>query len=112
MGLLRGSECRGASDFGARTLTRVTSITGAVNTMKCEHCGAELPQGAGTCPACGKEVGLLTKTGDVAERTGEKTVEVGTKVGKGALKLGGKGLSAVGGLAKKAGKKLEETGEK
>lgn len=75
--------------------------------MRCEHCGAELPQGARSCPSCGKEVGLLTKTGDVAERTGEKTVEVGKTVGKGALKLGGKGLSAVGGLAKKAGKKLE-----
>ncbi len=80
--------------------------------MNCEHCGAELAPGAGTCPACGKEQGLLTKTGDVAERTGEATVDVGKKVGKGALRLGGKGLSAVGGLAKKAGKKLEETGEK
>ncbi len=79
--------------------------------MNCEHCGAELPAGAATCPACGKEQGLLTKTGDVAERTGEKTVDVGKKVGKGALKLGGKGLSAVGGLAKKAGKKMEEAGE-
>lgn len=75
--------------------------------MKCEHCGAELPAGAGTCPACGKAVGLMTKTGDVAERTGEKSVEVGKQVGKGALKLGGKGLSAVGGFAKKTGKKLE-----
>lgn len=50
---------------------------------------------------------MMTKTGDLAERTGEKTVEVGTKVGKGALKLGGKGLSAVGGFAKKTGKKLQ-----
>lgn len=79
--------------------------------MNCEHCGAELPQGAKTCPACGTELGLLTKTGDVAERTGEATVDVGKKLGKGALKLGGKGLSAVGGLAKKAGKKAEEVGE-
>lgn len=79
--------------------------------MNCEHCGAELPQGAATCPACGQEVGLLTKTGDVAERTGEKGVEVGKKVGKGALRLGGKALSGVGTLAKKAGKKAEELGE-
>ncbi len=79
--------------------------------MNCEHCGAELPSGAGTCPACGAEVGLLTKTGDVAERTGEKTVDVGKKVGKGALRLGGKALAGVGGLAKKAGKKVEEAGE-
>ncbi len=79
--------------------------------MNCEHCGAELPDAAKTCPACGKEVGMLTRTGDVAERTGEKTVEVGKAVGKGALRLGGKGLSAVGGLAKKAGKKAEEAGE-
>ena len=49
--------------------------------MNCEHCGAELPQGAKTCPACGTELGLLTKTGDVAERTGEATVDVGKKVG-------------------------------
>jgi hypothetical protein len=75
--------------------------------MNCEHCGAELPQAAKTCPACGEEVGFLTKTGDAAERTGEATVDVGKKVGKGALKLGGKGLSAVGGFAKKAGKNLE-----
>jgi zinc-ribbon domain len=75
--------------------------------MNCEHCGAELPQAAKTCPACGKEVGLLTKTGDVAERTGEVTVDVGKKVGKGALKLGGKALTGIGSLSKKAGKKLE-----
>jgi hypothetical protein len=80
--------------------------------LNCGHCGAELPQGAKSCPACGTEVGLLTKTGDVAERTGEKTVEVGKQVGKGALRLGGKALSGVGTLAKKAGKKLEEEGEK
>ncbi len=79
--------------------------------MHCEHCGAELPAGAAACPACGEAVGALTKTGDVAERAGEKTVDVGTKVGKGALKLGGKGLSAVGGLVKKAGKKAQEAGE-
>ena len=79
--------------------------------MNCEHCGAELPQGAGTCPACGQAVGMLTKTGDVAERTGEAAVDVGKKVGQGALRQGGKGLSAVGGRAKKAGKKVEEAGE-
>ena len=80
--------------------------------MNCEHCGAELPQGAATCPSCGQTVGLMTKTGDVAERAGEATVDVGKKVGKGALKIGGKALSGVGTLAKKAGKKLEEDGEK
>ncbi len=79
--------------------------------MNCEHCGAELPQAAKTCPACGAEVGLLTKTGDVAERTGEKTVEVGKTVGKGALRLGGKAVGGLGSLAKKAGKKMEEAGE-
>ncbi len=79
--------------------------------MNCEHCGAELPQAAKTCPACGAEVGLLTKTGDVAERTGEKTVEVGKTVGKGALRLGGKAVGGLGSLAKKVGKKMEETGE-
>ena len=79
--------------------------------MNCEHCGAELPPGAGTCPSCGQAVGMMTKTGDVAERAGEKTVEVGTKVGKGALKLGGKAVSGLGSLAKKGGKKLQEAGE-
>ncbi len=79
--------------------------------MNCEHCGADLPQAAKTCPACGAEVGLLTKTGDVAERTGEKTVEVGKTVGKGALRLGGKAVGGLGSLAKKAGKKMEEAGE-
>ena len=80
--------------------------------MNCEHCGAELPQGVRACPACGKEVRLLTKTGDVAERTGEATVEVGKKVGKGALRIGGKALSGVGSLAKKTGKKLEDEGKR
>jgi len=75
--------------------------------INCEHCGAELPPGAGTCPVCGKAVGMLTKTGGVAEREGEAIVDVGTKVGNGAFKLGGRALSGVGSLAKKAGKKLE-----
>ena len=79
--------------------------------MRCEQCGAELPQGAGTCPSCGHAVGLLTKTGDVAERAGEKTVEVGKTVGKGALRFGGKAVGGLGSLAKKAGKKIEEAGE-
>lgn len=48
----------------------------------------------------------------MAERTGEATVDVGKKVGKGALKLGGKAPSGVGSLAKKAGKKLEGEEEK
>lgn len=80
--------------------------------MNREHCGAVLSQAAKMCPACGKEVGLLTKTGDVAERTGEATVDVGKKVGKGALKLGGKALSGVGSLTRKVGKKLEGEEEK
>ncbi len=79
--------------------------------MKCEHCGAELPAGANHCPGCGHEVGVLTKTGDVAERAGEKTVEVGKAVGKGALRLGGKALTGLGNVTKKAGKKLSEAGE-
>ena len=70
-----------------------------------------MAQGAATCPSCGHTVGMLTKTGDVAERAGEKTLEVGKTVGKGALRLGGKALSGVGSLAKKAGKKVEEAGE-
>ena len=79
--------------------------------MNCEHCGAELPAGAGTCPSCGRAVGMLTKTGDVAERAADTTVDVGKKGGKGALRLGGKALSGVGTLAKRAGKKIGEAGE-
>ncbi len=79
--------------------------------MNCERCGAELPQGAGSCPSCGQTVGMLSKTGDMAERTGEKTLEVGKTVGKGALRLGGKAVGGLGSLAKKAGKKMEEAGE-
>ena len=48
----------------------------------------------------------------MAERTGEATVDVGKKVGKGALKLGGKAPSGGGSLAKKAGKKPEGEEEK
>ena len=79
--------------------------------MKCEHCRAELPAGAEKCPSCGKAVGLLTKTGDFAERSGEATVDVGKKVGRGALKLGGQALTGLGNVTKKAGKKLEDAGE-
>lgn len=79
--------------------------------MHCEHCGAELPAGANNCPSCGHAVGALTKTGDVAERAGEKTVEVGKTVGKGALRLGGKALTGLGNVTKKAGKKIQEAGE-
>jgi len=79
--------------------------------MKCEHCGGELPDNAKACPSCGKAVGLLTKTGDVAEQTGEAVVDVTKKVGKGALRLGGKALTGLGNVTKKAGKKIQEAGE-
>ena len=39
-------------------------------------------------------------------------MDVGKKVGMGALKVGEKALSGTGSLAKKGGTKLEEAGEK
>lgn len=80
--------------------------------MKCDQCGAELPHRAETCPSCGRDVSGIAKAGDALERTGEATVDLGKKVGKGALNVGGKALSGLGSLAKKGGKKLEEAGKK
>lgn len=74
--------------------------------MKCDQCGTELPHRADVCPSCGKDVSAITKTGDALERGGEATVDLGKKVGKGAVKVGGKALSGLGSLAKKGGKKL------
>ena len=79
--------------------------------MRCSQCGAELPHGANSCTNCGAPVDATTKVGDTAQRTSEVAVDVGKKVGKGALKLGGKALAGAGSLAKKAGKKLEDAGK-
>jgi len=53
--------------------------------MKCEGCGAELPEGAKTCPACGKPAtfGQRAETGTV--HAAEKTGEVAGKVGRGLV---------------------------
>ena len=78
--------------------------------MNCEKCGSEMLHGANNCPNCGAPVGVVGKTGDTLEQAGEKSIEVGKKVGKGAVRIGGKALSGVGSLAKKGGKKLQDIG--
>jgi len=76
--------------------------------MKCEHCGTELKTFAEFCPGCGAKLSATTKTIDTAEAAGEKTVDVGKKVGKGALRVTGKAFSKLGDAAQKVGKKKEE----
>ena len=79
--------------------------------MKCEKCGMELQTFGEFCPGCGAKLSVTTKTLDTVEAAGEKTIDVGKKVGKGALRITGKALSKVGEGAKKAGKKIKEAGE-
>jgi len=60
------------------------------------------------CPGCGAKLSATTKTLDTLEAGGEKTVDVGKKIGKGALRVTGKAFSKLGEAAQKAGKKKEE----
>jgi hypothetical protein len=61
--------------------------------MKCEGCGAELPESAKSCQACGRQVGLGQRTGAETVHVAEKTGEVAGKVGRGILG-GVKGLAS------------------
>ena len=72
--------------------------------MKCEGCGAELPEGAKSCQACGRAVGLGRRAEAETVHVAEKTGEVAGKVGHGILG-GVKGLAAG---AKKGFKGSEE----
>ena len=80
--------------------------------MKCEKCGMELQTWGEFCPGCGAKLSATTKTLDTFEAGGEKTVEVGKKVGKGALRFTGKAFSKVGEAAQKVGKKDKKEDEK
>lgn len=53
--------------------------------MKCEGCGAELPEGAKTCPGCGRQVSFGQRAGSETVHAAEKTGEVAGKVGRGIV---------------------------
>lgn len=53
--------------------------------MKCDGCGAELPDGAKHCTACGREVGLGQRAGAETARVAKETGVVAGKVGRGLV---------------------------
>ncbi len=61
--------------------------------MKCEGCGAELADGAKSCAACGRAVGIGQRAEAGTVHVAEKTGEVAGKVGRGFANVG-KGLAA------------------
>lgn len=61
--------------------------------MKCEGCGAELPDMAKACSACGRPVGFGHRAEAETVHVAEKTGEVAGKVGRGILG-GVKGLAS------------------
>jgi hypothetical protein len=75
--------------------------------MKCEACGAELTDGAKTCAACGKEVGLGHRAGAETQHVAKETGVVLGKAGRGLVG----GVKGFGAGAKK-GWKGEGTEEK
>jgi hypothetical protein len=72
--------------------------------MKCEGCGADLPEMAKSCSACGRTVGLGQRAGAETVHVAEKTGEFAGKIGHGILG-GAKGLASG---AKKGFKGSEE----
>jgi len=72
--------------------------------MKCEGCGADLAEGAKSCSACGRAVGLGQRAGAETVHVAEKTGEVAGKVGHGIVG----GLKGLGAGAKKGFKGSEE----
>lgn len=72
--------------------------------MKCEGCGAELAEGAKSCPSCGRAVTFGQRVGAETVHAAEKTGEVAGKVGRGIVG-GMKGLASG---AKKGYKGSEE----
>ena len=71
--------------------------------MRCEGCGAELPDTARSCPACGRPVGM-------AQRAGGETVHVAKEAGEVAGKVGRGIVGGVKGMA--SGAKKGFKGEK
>jgi hypothetical protein len=53
--------------------------------MKCEGCGAELADGAKTCSACGREVGLGHRAGAETEHVARETGAMLGKAGRGLV---------------------------
>lgn len=78
--------------------------------MKCDNCGMELQSGWEVCAGCGKKLGVVLKTFDTVEDVGEKTIDIGKRATKGALRFTGKAFSEVGEAAQKAGKKDKKKG--
>lgn len=61
--------------------------------MKCEGCGADLPEMAKSCPGCGRAVGLGQRAGAETVHVAERSGEVAGKIGRGILG-GAKGLAS------------------
>jgi uncharacterized membrane protein YvbJ len=72
--------------------------------LKCEGCGADLAEGAKTCSACGREVGLGQKAAAESLHVAQETGVVAGKIGKGIWS----GAKAIGSGAKKGFKGSEE----
>ena len=71
--------------------------------MKCESCGAEMPDGARFCSGCGREASL-------GHRAGAETVHVARETGAAAGKVGRGLVGGVKGFA--SGAKKGFKGEK
>jgi hypothetical protein len=53
--------------------------------MKCEGCGAVLPDGAKSCSACGREVGIGRRAGAETVHVAKETGQVLGKAGRGLV---------------------------
>ncbi|HYK93883.1 MAG TPA: hypothetical protein VEY07_07580 [Thermoplasmata archaeon] len=72
--------------------------------MKCEGCGAELAEGAKTCAACGRPVGIGQKAAAETVHVAKEAGTVAGKLGKGLWS----GAKSVGSATKKGFKGSEE----
>jgi hypothetical protein len=72
--------------------------------MKCEGCGAELAEGAKTCGACGREVGLGHRAAGETVHLAKETEAVAGKIGHGIVG----GVKGLGSDVKKGFKRKEE----
>lgn len=72
--------------------------------MKCEGCGAELAEGAKSCAACGRPVGLGQKAAAETVHVAKETGAVAGKIGKGLWS----GAKSVGAATKKGFKGSED----
>jgi hypothetical protein len=72
--------------------------------MKCEGCGAELGEGAKTCAACGRVVGVGQRAAGETVHVAKETGVVAGKVGRGIVG----GVKGFGAGAKKGFKGSDE----